>query len=151
MNNDNKVKINNHGNISSLSFALNPKPEIISDTILDQLPKPSNIFEQDDPILSTIGKTNYKYAEDRILSEFQEIVDKTYSGHYKTENGNVDCFDAWISLGDATTTFRDTAIKYLWRYGKKEGNNRQDLYKAMHYIMLCIYNDHYKEGIKNGN
>lgn len=85
----------------------------------------------------------YKYKEDKFFEEYKKYIDATYSEHYKTQNKDIQCFDAWISLGDATPTFRNTAIKYLWRYGKKNGNNKTDLIKAVHYIMMCIYNDHY--------
>ena len=91
-----------------------------------------------------MSKIKYKYAEDEILLEIKAYIDKTYGEHYKTSD-NVECFDAWIALGDATTTFRDTAIKYLWRYGKKNGSNKADLLKAMHYIVLTLHNDHYKQ------
>ena len=37
------------------------------------------------------------------------------------------------------TTSRDTAIKYLARYGKKGGKNRKDIMKAMHYCVLMLY------------
>ena len=30
------------------------------------------------------------------------------------------------------------AIKYLCRYGKKNGHNRKDLLKAIHYIVLLM-------------
>ena len=30
------------------------------------------------------------------------------------------------------------AIKYLCRYGKKDGKNRKDLLKAIHYIVLLM-------------
>jgi hypothetical protein len=86
----------------------------------------------------------YKYAEDRMIADFKTYIDKTYSQHYQTEN-NVQCFDAWIALDDATPTFRNTAIKYLWRYGKKNGNNKDDLMKVLHYTIMCLYNDHYKD------
>ena len=89
------------------------------------------------------SEIEYKYAEDQILSDVKAYIDRTYGEHYKASD-NIECFDAWIALGSATTTFRDTAIKYLWRYGKKSGNNKQDLMKALHYVMLCLYNDHYK-------
>lgn len=85
---------------------------------------------------------SYKYAEDTILDQMMEYIDKTYGEHYKTDE-NVECFDAWLAMGTADTTSRDTAIKYLWRYGKKNGKNKTDLYKAMHYIMLCLYVDHF--------
>jgi hypothetical protein len=45
----------------------------------------------------------------------------------------------WESLGSAETTCRDTAIKYLARYGKKDGRNRKDLLKAIHYIVLMMH------------
>ena len=86
----------------------------------------------------------YKYAEDKMLSDLRVYLDKTYSEHYKTDEEKIECFDAWIALGDATPTFRNTAIKYLWRYGKKNGNNKSDLMKALHYTLMCLYNDHYK-------
>lgn len=85
----------------------------------------------------------YKYKEDIILEEIKKFVDSTYSQHYKTDS-TIQCFDAWIALDESMPTFRNTAIKYLWRYGKKHGNNKEDLIKAIHYIILCFYVDHHK-------
>ena len=93
----------------------------------------------------TPGQINYKYAEDKIISDFKAYIDKTYGEHYKSETKEVECFDAWIALGESTPTFRNTALKYLWRSGKKNGNNKADLMKALHYVMLCLYVDHYKD------
>ena len=90
----------------------------------------------------------YKYAEDRIISDFKSYIDKTYSQHYKTKTDTIECFDAWIAFGDATPTFRNTALKYLWRYGKKSGSNKDDLMKTLHYTLMCLYNDHYKKDVK---
>ena len=87
---------------------------------------------------------SYKYAEDKILADLKAYLDKTYGEHYKTEDQGLECFDAWIALGDSTSSFRNTALKYLWRYGKKNGNNKDDLMKALHYIFMCLYVDHYK-------
>lgn len=99
-----------------------------------------------DPVVD--GKISYKYAEDKILADLKAHLDKTYSEHYMTENNAIECFDAWIALGDSTPTFRNTAIKYLWRYGKKNGNNKKDLMKALHYIFMCLYVDHYRKDEK---
>lgn len=88
----------------------------------------------------------YKYDEHVIIADFHDYIDKTYGEHYKTDEKSVECFDAWIALGDSTPTFRNTAIKYLWRYGKKNGNNKDDLLKALHYTLMCLYVDHYKDG-----
>ncbi len=80
----------------------------------------------------------YRYNEDMILNEITDYVNATYSQHYVTE-GELQIIDVWKSLGNLDTTARDTAIKYLGRFGKKEGNNRKDLLKAIHYIMLMMY------------
>lgn len=98
-------------------------------------------------IMGSISQKNisYKYAEDRMMADLQAYIDKTYNEHYMTEEQSIECFDAWIALGDSTPTFRNTAIKYLWRYGKKSGNNKKDLMKALHYVLMCLYVDHYKD------
>jgi hypothetical protein len=92
----------------------------------------------------TPKEINYKYAEDKIIADFKTYIDNTYGQHYKTEDQEIECFDAWIALGESTPTFRNTALKYLWRYGKKNGNNKSDLMKTLHYTLMCLYNDHYK-------
>jgi len=81
---------------------------------------------------------SYKYHEGDILAEVQAYIDSTYGQHY-VGNGEVQTVDFWESLGSLDTTARDTAIKYLARFGKKGGNNRKDLLKAIHYIMLMMY------------
>lgn len=86
----------------------------------------------------------YKYAEGKIINDFRTYIDRTYNQHYQTKEESLQCFDAWLALGDATPTFRNTAIKYLWRYGKKGGSNKDDLMKVLHYTLMCLYNDHYK-------
>jgi hypothetical protein len=87
----------------------------------------------------------YKYAEGKIINDFKAYIDKTYTQHYQTKEEELQCFDAWLALGDATPTFRNTALKYMWRYGKKNGNNKDDLMKVLHYTLMCLYNDHYKK------
>ena len=49
------------------------------------------------------NKIDYKYAEDKIMVDLHAYIDSTYNQHYQTEN-NVQCFDAWIALDDATPT-----------------------------------------------
>jgi hypothetical protein len=97
-----------------------------------------------------MNKTNvniaYKYAEDKILADLKTYIDATYNEHYKSADQDIQCLDAWIAMGDATPTFRNTAMKYLWRYGQKNGNNKKDLLKALHYIIFALYNDHYRKG-----
>jgi hypothetical protein len=80
----------------------------------------------------------YKYREDEILADVIEYLDSTYDQHY-VGNGEIQTVDFWESLGSLDTTARDTAIKYLARYGKKNGKNRKDLLKTIHYTILMLY------------
>lgn len=81
---------------------------------------------------------DYKYNEDKAIRAIQDYVDSTYGQHY-VGDGDVQTVDFWRSLGSLESTSRDTAIKYLARYGKKGGKNRKDLLKSMHYIILMMY------------
>ena len=82
--------------------------------------------------------TNFSRNEDKNLEDVLEYVEKTYSQHYVGKN-DIQTIDIWESLGSLETTARDTAIKYLMRYGKKNGKNRADLQKAIHYVLLMMY------------
>lgn len=113
-------------------------PERYHEWIKDQ------VVMENVPTVKEPRKIAYKYAEDQIVADFAKYLENTYSEHYKTEDEQIECFDAWIALGDSTPTFRNTALKYLWRYGKKNGNNKADLLKALHYTLMCLYVDHYR-------
>lgn len=88
----------------------------------------------------------YKYKEDESLAKVQAYIDGTYGQHY-VGNGDIQTVDFWESLGSLETTARDTAIKYLARYGKKGGRNEKDLLKAIHYIILMMYSKPEEETI----
>lgn len=81
---------------------------------------------------------NYKYNEDVNIDLIKNYIDNTYDQHY-VGNKEIQTVDFWESLGSLSTTSRDTAIKYLARYGKKNGYNKKDLLKAIHYIILMMY------------
>ena len=98
-----------------------------------------------DKLTASTWPPKYKYKEDEIIRDFHAYIDKTYGQHYMTEEENIECFDVWLALGDSTPTFRNTAIKYLWRYGKKHGSNKDDLLKVLHYVIMMLYADHYKD------
>lgn len=81
---------------------------------------------------------NYKYNEDSLIQEVREYIDSTYGQHYVADK-EVQVVDLWKALGTLETTARDTAVKYLCRYGKKDGKNKKDLLKAIHYIILMMH------------
>lgn len=80
---------------------------------------------------------NYKFNEDQILKEIAEYVDSTYGSHY---NGGKDrqLLEDVVDAGDAIPFCRWNGIKYLKRYGKKNGFNRADLLKALHYCIVML-------------
>lgn len=82
--------------------------------------------------------SKYSYNEDTNIQLIKDYIDSTYNQHY-VGNKEIQTVDFWESLGTLSTTSRDTAIKYLARYGKKEGRNKKDLLKAAHYIILMMY------------
>lgn len=80
---------------------------------------------------------NYKYDEDKHMANVIKYLAGTYGEHYVAKD--IQVIDIWESLDSLETTARDTAIKYLCRYGKKAGKNKKDLLKAIHYILLMMY------------
>lgn len=100
----------------------------------------SHIQEINDVVspLPSEWSPKYKYLEDVALRKITNYVNSTYGQHY-VGNGSIQTIDFWESLGSLETTCRDTAIKYLARYGKKGGKNEKDLLKAIHYIILMMY------------
>lgn len=77
----------------------------------------------------------YKYSEDKFINELSQYIASTYNSHYIVKE-NIQTLDLWESMDIAKENCIGNALKYLMRYGKKEGNNKKDLLKAIHYIIL---------------
>lgn len=94
-----------------------------------------------------------RYNEDTIIEELLTYVNKTYSEHYVKGDGEkqgiVQYLDTIFQKGNNRGTYFcvDTAGKYLNRYGEKAGHNRKDLLKALHYIVLAVYNHDKDNGV----
>lgn len=85
---------------------------------------------------------NYKYNEGELLEEIQEFVDLTYSQHYSLNKFQATEFI--IDSGHGEGFLIGNIMKYAQRYGKKEGHNRADLLKVIHYGMIALYHHDYK-------
>ena len=85
----------------------------------------------------TDEQVNFKFNEDKILLELLEKIKETYSKHYASREKQT--IDEIFDDGDGLGFCRGNAKKYLSRYGKKKGYNRDDLIKALHYIVFLIY------------
>jgi hypothetical protein len=84
---------------------------------------------------STEKPTQFKYNEDEILNEIHTYIKKTYGSHY---GDKVQAQDLIISSGNAEGFYIGNIIKYASRYGKKNGNSKDDLMKVVHYTILMI-------------
>ena len=82
-------------------------------------------------------KINYKYNEDNILKELQEYIDNTYSQHYSHKNFQATEFI--IDSGHGEGFCIGNILKYGQRYGKKNGKDRKDLLKVIHYGIMSLY------------
>ena len=99
---------------------------------------------------------NFKYHEDEILKDIQEYVSRTYQGHYtgtKHEFRKVQTLDLMAARDIATDFCQANILKYGSRYGSKNGKNKTDLLKVIHYAMLLLHFDgHYGEpSMPSGN
>ena len=108
--------------------------------------------------LDKMAKTdhNFKYHEDDILKDIQEYVSRTYQGHYtgtKHEFRKVQTIDLMAARDIATDFCQANILKYGSRYGSKNGKNKTDLLKVIHYAMLLLHFDgHYGEpSMPSGN
>jgi hypothetical protein len=81
---------------------------------------------------------DYKFSEDRILEDLKVYIDKTYGQHYAQNKFQASEFI--IDNGHGDGFFIGNIMKYAQRYGKKNGHNRDDLMKVVHYAILAIHN-----------
>lgn len=81
----------------------------------------------------------WKYEEDKTLKEIEQYLASTYHSHYTSEQSKTQTLDLIESIGDAEAFTRSNAIKYLSRFGKKNGKSKMDILKAIHYCILLYH------------
>jgi hypothetical protein len=94
-------------------------------------------------------KLLFKYNEDEILTEVLEYIVGTYSEHYGDQKFQIQ--DVFEQMDIAEEFTRGAAMKYLFRFGKKNGKNRKDLLKCIHYCCLLYHYAFKSEGLKDEN
>jgi len=80
---------------------------------------------------------NYKFNEGALIQELQQYVDSTYNQHYSKNNFQATEFiiDSGHGMGFAL----GNVLKYAQRYGNKDGTNRKDLMKILHYALIALH------------
>ena len=91
----------------------------------------------------------YKYHEKEIFEDLETYISSTYNGHYtgtSHEYRNVQTLDLMAAQDIASGFCQANILKYGSRYGSKDGKNKRDLMKVIHYAMLLLHFDgHYKK------
>tara|TARA_R110000787_G_scaffold229583_2_gene337137 strand:+ start:553 stop:819 length:267 start_codon:yes stop_codon:yes gene_type:complete len=80
---------------------------------------------------------NYKFNEDKILNEVKAYIGNTYDQHYSS--GKYQATDMILDAGHGEGFCMGNIMKYSMRYGKKEGKNKSDLHKIIHYAIIALY------------
>jgi len=79
----------------------------------------------------------YKYNENKTLEELRKYIDKTYDEHYSRNKFQATEFI--IDGGHGEGFCIGNILKYAQRYGKKNGKDRKDLLKVIHYGIIALY------------
>ena len=84
---------------------------------------------------------SYKFNEGHSIQELKGYIDGTYNEHYASDK--YQATDIIIDSGHGEGFCIGNILKYAQRYGKKNGYNRADLMKGLHYtiIMLSVHDD----------
>lgn len=79
----------------------------------------------------------YVFEEDKLLEEIKTYIDSTYNQHYSMNK--IQSTEFIIDSGHGVGFTIGNIIKYAQRYGKKDGSNRRDLLKVIHYAMIALH------------
>lgn len=82
-------------------------------------------------------KVDYKYNEGELMRQLKEYVDSTYDQHYSKNKYQATEFI--IDGGHGMGFCIGNILKYAQRYGNKDGYNRKDLLKVLHYALISLY------------
>lgn len=92
----------------------------------------------------------YKFGEDRYLKEIENYINSTYYQHYA--QSKYQATDTILDAGYGEGFCMGNILKYWKRYGKKDGKNRKDLLKIIHYaiMQLHIHDENLKDSYTYG-
>ena len=82
-------------------------------------------------------KIDYKYNENDNILELLKYVNSTYEQHYSKNKFQATEFI--IDGGHGEGFCIGNIMKYAQRYGNKNGYNRQDLLKVIHYALIMLH------------
>ena len=78
-----------------------------------------------------------KYNEDKILKDLEQYIGATYKAHYSQKK--IQATEFIIDAGHGQGFCLGNVLRYAQRYGKKNGKNRADLLKVIHYGIIALH------------
>jgi len=105
------------------------------------------------PVMSETKNHLWKYNEDKILKDIEDYVTSTYGSHYCGHNQaykDIQTIDLMAAKDLAPGFCQSNILKYGSRYGDKDGRNKRDLLKVIHYAMLLLHFDGHYSRKDNG-
>ena len=117
---------------------------------LSKIPAPSSV---DKIVMNQTKNHLWKYNEDKILKDIEDYVTSTYGSHYCGHNQvykDTQTIDLMAAKDLATHFCQANILKYGSRYGDKDGRNKRDLLKVIHYAMLLLHFDGHYSRQDNG-
>ena len=105
------------------------------------------------PVMSEPKNHLWKYNEDKILKDVEDYVTSTYGSHYCGHNQDykkTQTIDLMAAKDLAVPFCQANILKYGSRYGDKDGRNKRDLLKVIHYAMLLLHFDGHYSRKDNG-
>ena len=105
------------------------------------------------PVVRESKNHLWKYNEDKILKDIENYVSSTYSGHYCGDDedyADIQTIDLMAAKKLAAGFCQSNILKYGSRYGNKDGRNKRDLLKVIHYAMLLLHFDKHYTRQNNG-
>ena len=80
---------------------------------------------------------NFKFSEQETLWELEKYIKKTYDQHYAKSKFQATEFI--IDGGHGEGFCIGNILKYAQRYGKKNGRDKNDLMKVLHYGIIALH------------
>ena len=80
---------------------------------------------------------DYKFGENKTLEELKKYIDSTYDAHYSKSKFQATEFI--IDAGHGEGFCIGNILKYAQRYGKKNGKDKKDLLKVIHYAIIALH------------
>ena len=94
-----------------------------------------------------MSMSEYKFNEDELLRQLLSYIESTYDQHYA--RNKLQTFESIVDCGHGEGFTIGNILKYASRYGAKDGYNRKDLMKVLHYGLLALYVHDLEHGDNN--